>query len=198
MNSPTDVLEVEHRVIAKIVLVVSIMADQLDVGQPVDLDILQRMVEFMRIYVDRYHHGKEEGLLFPLLVKRGVPTRGCPIEALVHEHLIGRELVTGLSEALLGYLKYGPVAEETLIKSLRGIADLYTNHIWKENYLLFPMTNKVLGLDELNTLSRDFEKMDLEFGRPAYESLEQFADDLYASLVIAQTPGSLQPALNSS
>lgn len=73
MNSPTDMLEVEHRVIAKIILVVSMLADQMDAGQPVDVETLQRMAEFMRIYTDRYHHGKEEQLLFPLLVKRGVP-----------------------------------------------------------------------------------------------------------------------------
>jgi hemerythrin-like domain-containing protein len=192
MNSPTDKLEVEHRIIAKIILVVSMIADQLGTGQSVDVEILQRMVEFMRIYVDQFHHGKEEQLLFPLLIRRGVPTRGCPIEALTHEHIIGKELVAGLSEALLGYQKYGPVAEDTLVKSLRGLADLYTNHIWKENYLLFPMTNKVLGLDDLNALSRDFEKMEQELNSQAYESLARFADDLYTNLVLTKTSGSLQ------
>jgi hemerythrin-like domain-containing protein len=192
MNSPTDMLEVEHRVIAKIVLVASMMADQLDAGQPVDMEILQQVVEFMRIYVDQCHHGKEEQLLFPLLVRRGVPTRGCPIEALTHDHAVGRELVTGLSEALLGYQKYGPVAEDTLVKSLRALVDLYTNHIWKENYLLFPMTNKILGLDDLNALSRDFKRVDQELGRDIYESQEQLADILYVNLVLAKTSGRLQ------
>jgi hemerythrin-like domain-containing protein len=192
MNSPTDRLEVEHRIIAKIILVVSMIADQLGTGQSVDVEVLQRMVEFMRIYVDQFHHGKEEQLLFPLLVRCGVPTRGCPIEALTHEHILGKELVVGLSEALLGYQKYGPVAEDTLVKSLRGLADLYTNHIWKENFLLFPMTNKVLSLDDLNALSRDFEKMEQELSSQAYESLERLADDLYTNLVLAKTSGSLQ------
>jgi hemerythrin-like domain-containing protein len=189
MKSPTDMLEVEHRVIAKIVLVASMMADQYDAGQPLDVEILQRVVEFMSIYVDRYHHGKEEQLLFPLLIRRGVPTRGCPIEALTHEHVTGRELVAGLSEALLGFQKYGPVAEDTLVKSLRALVDLYTNHIWKENYLLFPMTNKILGLDDLNALSRDFERVDQDLGRDIYESQERFADDLYVNLVLAKTSG---------
>ena len=192
MNSPTDMLEGEHRVIAKIIMVVSMLADQLDAGQPVDVEMLQQMVEFLRVYADRYHHGKEEQLLFPLLVRRGVPMRGCPIEALTREHVIGRELVDGFSEALLGYQKYGPVAEDTLLKNLRAITDLYTNHIWKENYLLFPMTNKVLGLDDLNALSRDFEKVEQEFGPQAHESLERFADGLYTSLVIAKTSESVQ------
>jgi hemerythrin-like domain-containing protein len=168
------------------------MADQLDAGQSVNVEILQRTVEFMRIYVDQFHHGKEEQLLFPLLVRRGVPTRGCPIEALTHEHVIGRELVAGLSEALLGYQKYGPVAEDTLMKSLRALADLYTNHIWKENYLLFPMTNKILGSDDLNALSREFEKLEREFTSAAHESLERFADGLYVNLILAKTSGSFQ------
>lgn len=92
----------------------------------------------------------------------------------------------------MGYQKYGPVAEDTLVKNLRALADLYTNHIWKENYLLFPMTNKVLGLDDLNALSRDFEQMEQELSSQAYESLELYADDLYTNLVLAKTSDSLQ------
>jgi hemerythrin-like domain-containing protein len=180
--SPLDTLEAEHRVIAKIILVASMLADRLFADQSVDVEILKQMAEFMRIYADKCHHGKEEQLLFPLLVKRGVPARGCQIDVLTREHVMGRDLVIELSETSLAYQKYGSLAKDALIKNLRGIADLYTNHIWKENYLLFPMTNTVLGLEDLNALSRDFEKVEQDIGREAQASLARFADGLYASL----------------
>jgi hemerythrin-like domain-containing protein len=182
MNSPTDVLEVEHRAIAKIVLVASILADRLDAGQSVEVETLQRVVEFLSIYTDKYHHRKEELLLFPLLVRRGVSMPGCPIVALTREHVMGWDLIAGLSEASLAYQKHGSIAGCTLKKDLRGIADLYTNHIWKENHLLFPIIEKVLVIEDLNALSRDFGILEQEIGQRVHESLERFADGLYASL----------------
>jgi hemerythrin-like domain-containing protein len=182
MHNPTEMLEVEHRVIAKIVASAPILADRLDAGQPVDVETLRQVVEFMRIYADKCHHGKEEQLLFPLLVKRGVPSRGCPIEPLTREHVMGRAFVTGLAEASLTYQQGDLAAKDALVKNLRGIADLYPNHIWKEDYLLFPMTNKVLSVEDLTTLSKDFEKVEQEIGQDVHESLARFADGLYASL----------------
>jgi hypothetical protein len=35
---------------------------------------------------------------------------------------------------------------------LRDIATLYPNHIWKEDYLLFPLTDKVVSPEERHAL----------------------------------------------
>jgi hemerythrin-like domain-containing protein len=66
MLYPTDLLENEHHVIAKMVLVASMLADRLVAGQSVEVETLQRMVEFLREYAGKCHHDKEEQLLFPL------------------------------------------------------------------------------------------------------------------------------------
>ena len=47
----------------------------------VEPETLQQVVAFMRNYADKCHHGKEEAELFPFLERRGVPMRGCPIDA---------------------------------------------------------------------------------------------------------------------
>ena len=78
-DSPTEMLEAEHRVIAKVIGAVPVLADQLDAGQAVDVGLLRDIVEFMRAFADQCHHGKEELLLFPLLGKKGVPLQGCPV-----------------------------------------------------------------------------------------------------------------------
>ncbi len=178
MKSPTEMLEAEHRVIARIVGITPVLAQRLEEGDVIKPDILKSIVEFMRIYADKSHHGKEEDLLFAVLSDKGVPMQGCPIGALVADHVSGRSLVRHLSDSAEAYARNEPEAYEGLISSLRGIAALYPGHIWKEDYLLFPMTNKLLSPEELEALRREFEKADLRIGHDTLERLARLADDL--------------------
>ncbi|MBN2356861.1 hemerythrin domain-containing protein [candidate division KSB1 bacterium] len=171
-------LEREHRFIAMVVGMTPVLAERIESGQSVSPELLRELVDFMRTYADKCHHGKEEELLFPLLVKKGVPIHGCPIGALSAEHVKGRALVKGLAEAIDAFEKTATSAKEEMVKNLRGIAGLYPGHIWKEDYLLFPMTLKVLNADELGSLYQQFEKVDEKIGVNHYQRLEQFAQQI--------------------
>jgi len=70
MTSPTEMLEEEHRFIAKVVGITPVLADRIKVGQAVSKDVLRNIVEFMRTFADKCHHGKEEDLLFQPLKKK--------------------------------------------------------------------------------------------------------------------------------
>ena len=61
------------------------------------------ILEFLRVFVDKCHHGKEEDLLFPALIAGGVPKEG-PIAVMLHEHEMGRRYVKAMSEAYATYL----------------------------------------------------------------------------------------------
>ena len=175
-NSPTEMLEAEHRVIAKVIGAAPVLADQCDAGHAVDVDLVGAIVEFMRTFADQCHHGKEELLLFPALGRKGVPLQGCPVGALTAEHARGRVLVKELADATDAERRGEPGAKELVTRTLRGIAALYPNHIWKEDYLLFPMTNKVLNPEEQQFLSDEFEKVDERTGSDLRQRLEAFAD----------------------
>lgn len=178
MTSPTKVLENEHRLIANVVGTTSALADGLEAGQIVSDVVLQDTVEFMRMFADKLHHGKEEDLLFPILIQKGVPPHGCPIGALTAEHVEGRTLVKGLAQATDAFIKGTASARELLVSSLRGIAQLYPYHIWKENYLLFPMTNKVLSPAELLELYQEFETADERVDKDVRDRLTHWADQV--------------------
>ena len=177
-HSPTETLEAEHRIIAQVVNAAGLLADELEDGQPLEAQVFQDIVEFMRLYADQCHHGKEEDLLFPLLEQRGVPMRGCPVEALTREHATGRALVKGLAEAAEAYRQGDVPAKDNLVKNLRGITELYPNHIWKEDYLLFPMSNKVLSVEDQQNLVQEFDRVEATIGREVHERLEQLSERL--------------------
>ena len=177
---PTEALEREHRSIEKVVKACYVTVEEIGGGGAVDQELLRQIVEFMRVYADKCHHGKEEALLFPELFKRGVPPTGCPISALTAEHVQGRRLVTGMADALERFRGGEPGAAEAVLENLRGITALYPNHIWKEDYLLFPMTLKVMDGEDLRDLGLKFEKVDQSIGAEALRGYEKFADGLEA------------------
>lgn len=181
IDSPTRMLEDEHLVIAKVVGAVSVLADRIESGKSVDVETLLGVVKFLRIFADKCHHGKEEELLFPTLANKGIPMQGCPVGALTGEHARGRVLANELEETAKACQSGEPAAREAVVKSLRGIAALYPNHIWKEDYLLFPMTEKVLSVEEQKSLYHQFEQVEERIGHDVYHRLERFAEELSAS-----------------
>jgi hemerythrin-like domain-containing protein len=177
-NHPTEALEREHRFIEKVVKACYVTVEEIRGGAAIDPDLLRQIVDFMRVYADQCHHGKEEALLFPALNEKGVPSTGCPISALSAEHIQGRRLVKGLADAA-DLLRGGdPKAGDAILENLKGITGLYPNHIWKEDYLLFPMTLKVMNADDLSGLGVKFETVDRSIGMDILRTYEEFAGGL--------------------
>ena len=174
----TQIMEAEHRNIETVVKALGDSALAIERGQRADVAMLATAVEFLRVYADKLHHGKEETLFFPMLVKRGVPSQGCPIGGLNHEHEKGRALVQALGEQTPAYAQGQPGAKEALLETLRGIRDLYQNHIWKEDAMVFPMADKVLTEADQKELSEKFAEVDRSISLEAVARLERFAKSL--------------------
>jgi hemerythrin-like domain-containing protein len=173
----TRMLEHEHHHIQKVAAAMMVLADRLDAGQPVAVETLQKVVQFMQRFGDICHHGKEEQVLFPLLKKKGVPMHGCPVGALLHEHEEGRTLMRELArdvETCAG----GGVLRASAAKTLHRLAELYPAHIWKEDYLLFPMTDKILTMAEQKQLARRFAAVEKKLGGGTHRQYERLAEEI--------------------
>ncbi|MDD2310117.1 MAG: hemerythrin domain-containing protein [Desulfuromonadaceae bacterium] len=174
----TQTLEEEHHIIQTVVGAMAALAENMDKGMAPEADTLRNLVEFMQVFADKCHHGKEEKILFPLLEAKGVPVNGCPLGILIHEHQNGRKLVAELAEAVEAYEKGSPKKNEPLFASMHGLVNLYPNHIWKEDYLLFPMTDKILNEKEQQELMEKFELVEKEIGPDVHRRFEQLAATL--------------------
>ena len=177
-TTPIEVLEAEHRVIQRVVAGMAVLVERLDGGQALDVLLLENIVEFLRTFADRCHHGKEEAFLFPALIHRGVPSHGCPIGGLTMEHQKGRVMVAELADAIRGYAAGEPPARENLVKSLRALVALYPSHIWKEDYLLFPLAGKVLTPEDQQELMDKFETVERELGLDVNGGCDKVAREL--------------------
>ena len=187
--TPTQIMEAEHRLIETVVKALGGVAATVERGERPDDAMVATAVEFLRIYADQLHHGKEENLFFPMLVQRGVPSQGCPIGGLNHEHEKGRALVRALAEQAPAYAQGKPGAKEGLLETLRRIQDLYQNHIWKEDAMVFPMADQVLTAADQTELCEKFAEVDRAIGSETIARLEQFARSLATSAAPASQAG---------
>lgn len=178
MENAIAELEHEHREIEKVITLMSNITREMKRGKDCEPALLDEIVQFMRIFGEQCHHGKEEKALFSLLETKGVPSNGCPIAALVGEHRHGHALLNQLEAASARYKVGDGNVRPALINSLQSLVELYTQHIWKEEYLLFPMANKVLATGDFETLSKQFSAVESQIGFDVHNAMEAMIDSI--------------------
>lgn len=179
--SAIRMLEEEHKVILRMVNVLSAMQERLENGGDIDTATLTEVVDFFRAFADKGHHAKEEDVLFPTLERNGVHSQGCPIGTLTSEHKQGRAIMTALNDAIEKYANGDATAKTTISAAIKAAIDSYTDHIWREDYLLFPMTEKVLPKPELEGLTRNFNEVETRFGSDFHNKYDQLVAKLEKS-----------------
>ena len=102
---PTEQLKEEHVAVKQMLKIMSKVSLKLEAGQRVDSRHLESIIDFIQVFVDKCHHGKEEGLLFPALVEAGIPKEGGPIGVMLTEHDLGRSHVKKMVSGIDGYRK---------------------------------------------------------------------------------------------
>jgi DUF438 domain-containing protein len=130
---------------------------------------VQRAIDFLLEFGDRIHNQKEEQVLFPLMVERGIPESG-PIRVMLMEHESER--------ALLQQMFAQATAEARAEYRQKGIEYLgiRAEHIWKENDVLYPMGRRVLTEEDGRYLVGEFRRISTEaYGQTADQ---KFADML--------------------
>jgi hemerythrin-like domain-containing protein len=165
----TTQLRNEHEGILVILAVLEQIAETSQHGQVVDLADLDAILDFLRTFADRCHHGKEEDFLFPALVAMGLPAEGGPIGVMLAEHAQGRAYIREMGEAL-ARLHAGEDGISLFATSALGYAELLRAHIAKENQILFMMAEHNLAPHIHEQLGQAFERIEEErIGAGAHE-----------------------------
>jgi len=172
MKNIIDVLEHEHQQVERVVEVMSSLAREIEAGHEFEPALLGDIVQFMRIFGEQCHYVKEEKALFSLLEAKGIPANGCPIGVLTSEHRHSHALLDQLEKAFANYRAGDKSARLELPGLLSSLIDLYRQHIWKEEYLLFPMAKKVLETADYETLSAQFEAIESSIGVDVHHGME--------------------------
>ena len=159
---PTEQLKEEHEAIKLMLSILDKILNKLQTAQTLNTEHFSKVLEFLRGFADKCHHGKEEDLFFPALEEAGIPKEGGPIGVMLKEHTFGRGFIKGMAEAFDEFQKGDKKAAATIIENGRNYILLLTQHIYKENNVLFPMADNFLSEDQQEKLEKAFEKLEAE------------------------------------
>lgn len=157
---PRGLLMIEHRLIEKMISIIKQKIQQIKTTGKADLIFIDAAVDFIRIYADKTHHGKEEDILFRDCDKKNMSKADKKImNELIEEHLYGRKIVAELVEAKEKYMK-GIDTLNTIVEKLTDLTEFYPGHIVKEDKIFFPNSEKYFSETELNKMLREFREFD--------------------------------------
>ena len=134
-----ELLKNEHDVILKFTAHLRKMCCGILAGNEVDCDAFLACVEFGRNYADKHHHGKEERVLFRIMLeKMGQTAEKIIKNGMLVEHDLGRFHIMELERAIAEYRETQSIEIKLdIIANAAGYAALLKRHIEKENTVVF-------------------------------------------------------------
>ena len=100
MQKPTTILSEEHQNILKVINALNKKCQNLEANKELDKDFFNQAVDFIQNYADKFHHAKEEDILFKTINENEECMHCNPVEQMIHEHDLGRDFVKGAKEGL--------------------------------------------------------------------------------------------------
>lgn len=156
-------LMIEHRLIEQMLAIVEEELGRAEKTSSIDPLFVDQAVDFIRVYADRTHHGKEEEIMFRDLAEKKMSAGDRHLMAeLIAEHIFGRTTTRSLVEANTRYRQGDKSALLDIMLALRTLVDFYPKHIEKEDRVFFPAVRAYLTEAEdqaMLTEFRDFDRL---------------------------------------
>ena len=116
-------------------------------------------IDFIRNYADKFHHGKEEDILFKKMSSElGEAIEKGPIYGMLAEHDLGRLFIKNMENALIEAEKGNNDAKVDIIANATAYTDLLYRHIDKEDNAIFNFAENQLKAKSHEELNSDFEE----------------------------------------
>ena len=181
----TEQLKKDHEAVTTMLKILDSVRQKLEAGENVPTEDMEAMLDFLRTFVDKCHHGKEENHLFPKLVEIGIPNEGGPIGVMLADHVEGRSYIKGFADGLALFKTGNAAGKEQIIINIERYSELLTNHIFKENNILFKMADMHLADSDQKILLEKFDEVEENIvGKGKHEEyhrlLERFSEKYHA------------------
>ena len=170
-SPPTKKLVDEHVLIKRWIALIPQLLERLDVDSLEDREILFNGIDFIRSYADKFHHAKEEDILFKYF-DESLDI----VKAMLEDHTKGRGHVKALAEALDKRDRKG------IIEHLNAYRELLTEHIKKEDEILYPWMDRNLSVTQVGELFSKFSEVDEVSGNGITERCRTFVIEVEEKL----------------
>jgi len=154
----------EHEEILRLLDYLAIASEKIVQNQGPPKSFFEDSMYLCRDFADKFHHYKEEHLMFAHLAQKHQGQIDGEIERHRNQHEQLRDLIQQISVSLDGYSKKLDSKTRIIHRNLRDYVQTLRSHIQSENDILFPMVEEVLSNAEDEMLSEEFRKYEEKTG----------------------------------
>ncbi|MBC8266681.1 MAG: hemerythrin domain-containing protein [Flavobacteriales bacterium] len=167
----TKILYDEHEVIISAVEMIESSESLLNDDPEKWKVFCKKMIYFFRNYADKYHHHKEEQLLFPKISQENEVMGMNIIAEMLENHNDFRDYLSEIEECL----------NSDISKAFLKISDYcehLSDHISVENEELFISVETLLSENDLETMMYQFQDIDRDLGEVKKKELEESLEEI--------------------
>lgn len=174
-SPPMQQLVDEHTLIKKMVTLIPVIIDSLDVESEERVQMIYGVVDFISNYADKFHHAKEEFILFKYF--------GNDLE-IIREMYDGHENARYHLRCLMAALTKKD--EDAIAKHLHSYRDILTEHIQREDEVLYPWMDRKISTEDSKYLYARFNAADKQFENLP-EKYNKIVEELEEKLKLKET-----------
>jgi hemerythrin-like domain-containing protein len=152
-SPPLKALVEEHRLIKRWLALIPEVIMHIDLESEEDRRLVLQGVDFIRSYADRYHHAKEEEILFKYFDQKLDI-----LKVMYEDHAQGRSHAKAIAEAVERRDR------EVLGDHLKAYRELLAEHIRKEDEILYPWMDRSLSITQIGEIYSKFQETDEKIG----------------------------------
>lgn len=161
VKSPAGPLVHEHRIIERMIASLGATLHTLDETRSVDPVYIDTVVDFIRTYADRCHHGKEEDILFRDLANKPLPDDlARMMQELIEDHVFARATTRRLVEENALYAAGQTAALDRIAEAAGVLVGFYPMHIEKEDRHFFKPCLEYFDDAEKARMLAEFDEFD--------------------------------------
>lgn len=163
---------VEHRLIERMIELLRGALAYIGSEGKVNPIFVSVAVDFLRMYADRTHHGKEEEILFRDLDRKALSADDRQLmNELIGEHELARNTTKALVDANVRYGSGDPSALADIAENLKTLVGFYPRHIEKEDKVFFPASRTYFTDEEDQAMLAEFWEFDRKMIHEKYKAV---------------------------
>jgi len=173
-----EILVEEHHLILKGLDLLTTAAERIVRNQHPPKEFFEKAVGFTFHFTNKFHHYKEEIVMFGMLAQKHQGEIDAEIERLRSQHSTLHDYMNEISCSLDAYSENKESEVRRLHRNLSEYTETLRRHINAEHTIFYPLVMKTLTEEEMLWLNEEFDKFAAKEGPDAITVYEGLVEEM--------------------
>jgi len=173
-----EILVEEHHLILRGLDLLTTAAERIVRNQRPPREFFEKAVSFTLNFTNKFHHYKEEIVMFGMLAQKHQGEIDAEIERLRNQHHSLHDYMNEISKSLDAYTEDVQSEVRRLHRNLSDYIETLRRHVNAENRIFYPLVEKALSEDEMRWLKQEFDNFAAKEGPDAMKVHEGLIDEM--------------------